>query len=436
MVRKLILVAVVLLAGCSQSLTTQGRKFVEQGEYDRAIEAFYSEIARNPQSVDAWRELGIAYYEQGNLEKAEDALKQANGIKPDARANTYMGLIYEKQQMYDPAITAYGIALSLDPGGKTEKLIRIHLDQLVIKNIEQEVAQALTDEASIDVARIAPTTIAVVDFDGSHLPADLAPVARGLAEFTAADLGKVNSLDVVDRMKIDVILNELKLSESGAVDQSSAPRLGRLLGSYRLVTGSVLELGAEGIRMDGAIVTTTDSSIAIADPAEGQLANIFKVQKDFVFNIIDELGITLTAEERDAISEVPTESYLAFLAYCRGRDYQRRGFHRDAQAAFQQAQSEDAGFTEAGAAGDMVADGLEFGGGEYSFDGFEGSLTQEMDIPDLGADLGARLSSIPGALGVDPSAVVRRLTEEPPRIDGKTTVIIRGDIGGGNTDAN
>ena len=86
MVRKLILVAVVLLAGCSQSLTTQGRKFVEQGEYDRAIEAFYSEIARNPQSVDAWRELGIAYYEQGNLEKAEDALKQANGIKASMKS--------------------------------------------------------------------------------------------------------------------------------------------------------------------------------------------------------------------------------------------------------------------------------------------------------------------------------------------------------------
>ncbi len=428
MTKKLILIAVVLLAGCSQNLTTQGRKLVEQGEYDKAIEAFYAEISDRPQSATAWRELGVAYYEKGDLNKAEDALMQSNGIKPDARANLYMGMIFEKQEMYDRAIDAYGVSLSLDPGGKTKKIIRAHLDRLMVKNMEQEVSQALTNEASIDVSHIAPSTIAVVDFDGSHLSPDLQPIARGLAEFTAADLAKVASLDIVDRMKIDVILKELKLSGSDLVDQSTAPRLGRLLGSYRLVTGSVLGLGEEGIRLDGAVVSTADSASLMTQPAEGRLANIFKVQKDFVFSVIDQLGITLTADERNAIAEVPTESYLAFLAYCRGRDYQRRGFYRDAQASFNQAESEDAGFTEAGAQSEAVGGDLMLGGGEYSFDGFEGAVVSELDPPQLSSGLEGRLTSIPTSLGVTPSSTFRRPVTRPPVVDATVVVTIRGDL--------
>ena len=77
------------------------------------------------------------------------------------------------------------------------------------------------------------------------------------------------------------------------------------------------------------------------------MKNFFKVQKDFVFKIIDSLDITLTQAERDAIEEIPTESYLAFMAYCRGLDYKSRGMYRDANDAFQQAADEDNNFDDA-----------------------------------------------------------------------------------------
>ena len=131
--------ALLLLVGCSQTMYSQGRKLVDEGQYDRAIDAFYQEIAGNPQSMRAWRELGVAFYEQGDMEKAEDALKQANNIEPHPRTNLYLGLIYEKQAMVDRAIRAYGTALSLDPGGDTEYLIRANLDSLISERVKQEV---------------------------------------------------------------------------------------------------------------------------------------------------------------------------------------------------------------------------------------------------------------------------------------------------------
>ena len=64
---------------------------------------------------------------------------------------------------------------------------------------------------------------------------EMAPLAKGFAEFTAIDLAKVKSLRVIDRLKIDMILDELQLSASGAVDPSTAPRMGKLLGSKHLM---------------------------------------------------------------------------------------------------------------------------------------------------------------------------------------------------------
>jgi len=206
----------------------------------------------------------------------------------------------------------------------------------------------LANEAGIDVDTIPENTIAVVDFDNTHLPPDMAPISKGLAEFTALDLGKVASLRVVDRMKIDAIMGELKLSSSKYADPSTAPRMGRLVGSRRIVTGSLLGIGDKTIQLDGAVVNTRDSSTAVTGAMEGDLDKIFAVEKSLVFKVIDNLGIALTAEERDAIEKIPTESYLAFMAYCRGLEYKSQGMYEAARQEFRQAQQEDNGFQEAG----------------------------------------------------------------------------------------
>ncbi|MBU2652423.1 MAG: tetratricopeptide repeat protein, partial [Bacteroidetes bacterium] len=337
----LLAAAALLLAGCSQSLLKQGVSASEQGEYTRAVSLFYQEISANPQSVEAWTGLGKAFFELGNFEKSEDALHQANNIRPDAQATLYLGMIFEKRGDTDKAMEAYTQSLSLDPGGKTRNLIRAHLDYLVGQNIHKEVKNALANEEKIDVDSIPANTVAVADFDASKLSPEMAPIARGLAEFTAIDLAKVKQLRVVDRLKIDVIQQELALSASGMVDPSSAPRVGKLLGSRHLVTATVLGLGNDDVRLDGVVVNTADSSANRTETSEGQLQKVFALQKDFVFRVIDDLGITLTAEERDAIKQVPTESFLAFLAYSRGLEAQSEGRMNDAEAAYNQATAAD-----------------------------------------------------------------------------------------------
>jgi tetratricopeptide (TPR) repeat protein len=422
------LAASLVLIGCAQSLTSQGRQMVEQGNYDSAIDLYYRQIAANPASAELWRELGVAFYEKGDLAKAEDALKQANAMMPDARANLYLGLINEKRDNIDQALDAYRAALGAEPAGETKNLIQARIDFLMRQRVQRDVARALQNESALKTQQIPTNTIAVSDFDGSLLDPQTAPVARGLADFTAADLAKVKSLTVVDRMKIDVILNELKLSSTGLVDKASAPRLGRLIGSYHLVTGSLLGLGEDKIRLDGAVVNTTDSTTAPTQTSEGNLQQLFRIEKAFVFQILDDLGIQPTAEERDAISKVPTESYLAFLAYSRGLQHERDGQWGQAEAAYNQAAAEDPAFSLASGRAQTIAAGLSMGGPDQSVTSFENALGPALASPGGGPGLDGRLAATSRMSGLTPDGRGRGDIIFPPVIGGSTSVVITGDL--------
>jgi len=434
MSRILVILAALVMVGCSQSLYTQGGKLVDQGKYDKAVEMFYNEIQANPKSAHAWRELGVAFYKKGDLEQAEEALKRANSIRPDVRTSLYIGLTYEKQENYGKAIDAYRASLSLKPRGDAKNTIQARLDLLISRRIKEEVSRALEHEGDIDVQTIPENTVGVVDFDNTHLPPELAPIGKGLAEFTAIDLAKVHSLRVVDRLKINMILDELKLSSSQYADPAFAPRVGRLLGSHHIITGSVLGIGDDAIRLDGALVNTRDSSAEMTDPTEGAVVKFFKVQKDFVFKVVDKLGVTLTAEERDAIEKVPTESYLSFLAYCRGLDYKSRGMFTEAHREFQHASQEDKGFAEAQAQAEALSyaptAAMEEAG---SFERFESQMTSQSDEDLLsdGLDRFQASTVINSGFITDLGALDRfGNTPDSPtrRTDKNGTVIIRGNL--------
>jgi len=429
MIRKLLPVMIVLLAaGCSQSLYMQGRHLTEQGEYDQAIALLYDEIRANPESADAWRELGIAYYKKGELAKAEDALKQAHHIRPDSRINLYFGMIHERRQEWDMAVRAYSTALNLEPDRDTKNLVRAHLDQLMAMKFRREAIQVVADENNIKADTIPQNTVAVIEFDGKALPPELAPLGLGLAEFTSIDLAKISSLRVIDRLKIDVLLDELKLGETKSVDPASAPRVGRMLGSRRIITGSVLSAGDNKIRLDGAIVSTTSSETELPPSTEGSLDDFFRIQKEFVFKVIDKMGVTLLPDERDAIMEIPTESYLAFMAYCRGLDFKRRGMLQAAEREFNQAADEDPNFGDAGRQAGSLAAAASVGGpgGEYSLESFEGTVDSRTAGDAGGSGTDTRIVTVIENSGIIPQRQIHRGPNVQPTISRDGTVIIRG----------
>jgi TolB-like protein len=71
-----------------------------------------------------------------------------------------------------------------------------------------------------------------------------APTVFGtyLAEELVTDLVNTGNLDLVERSTLDKVFGELKLSESGAIDPSTAKQVGKLTGADAIVTGTITDL--------------------------------------------------------------------------------------------------------------------------------------------------------------------------------------------------
>ncbi|MBK8702494.1 MAG: tetratricopeptide repeat protein [Saprospiraceae bacterium] len=63
--------------------------YAEQGNYDKAEDAFIDLIEKDPLDADAWYELGFLYYDAGFTEDADLCLAVIQEIDPDYPFNSY-----------------------------------------------------------------------------------------------------------------------------------------------------------------------------------------------------------------------------------------------------------------------------------------------------------------------------------------------------------
>lgn len=99
------------------------------------------------------------------------------------------------------------------------------------------------------VAIAATPRIAVVDFD-SHQYAGELPGAQ-LADYVVDELVNHNLFDVIEREKLNSIMQELNFGASGFVNAGSAAKIGNMLGATHLMTGRVISVEREVQSMQG-----------------------------------------------------------------------------------------------------------------------------------------------------------------------------------------
>src|SRR5689334_25425235 len=92
-------------------------------------------------------------------------------------------------------------------------------------------------------------TIAIAYFDNNTGNAELDPLRKGLADMLITDLGNVGSLQIVERDKLNQVLDEIKLSQSKFIDPRTAQKLGKGLAAEYIMTGSYV-LRGDSLRVD------------------------------------------------------------------------------------------------------------------------------------------------------------------------------------------
>lgn len=197
------------------------------------------------------------------------------------------------------------------------------------------------------VAPARAATLAVLPLDEGSGSAEHEGLGRAVAGMLVADLSGVERLTLVERARLEALLSEIELSESGYVDEATAQRLGKGVGAEWVLLGSWSQVG-DTFALDARVVSTEQGTVVAAAKADGPVDDFVSVEKSLVMDLLEGLEVALSSSEQRAIwSEAPTEDFEAFTAWGEGLSAEVEGQLEEAEAAYRRALEADPSFEQA-----------------------------------------------------------------------------------------
>lgn len=313
------------------------------------IPALEARAARRPGDVETAVLLGAAYRDAGRAGDAARVLADAHARAPrDERTVLLLGLAWEDQGELARARELYETFERAGVSRRVRGQLRDRLALLERRGRQAEVRAAVAREAELAATPPREGTVAVFPFLFSGGDESLRPLERALAEFLVTDLSQTGRLDVVERARVQLLLDEIAMGETGRMDPATAARGGRLLGAEHVVQGrlggteAALEMEVRVART-GAAGAGTGQAVG----RRGGLRQLIEMQKELALGIYQRLGVNLTPAERELVLRRPTENLQAVLAYGRGLEAADAGDFARAADHFTQAATLDPGFAAA-----------------------------------------------------------------------------------------
>ena len=351
-----LLLFLVLLGGCAASRYGSAERYLKRREYDKALRAYLMLLEPHVREgkryiyydKEAVTGVGIVYWYMKRYETAAKVFQAV--VAKDCnfgKALFYLGMSLEGLGREDEAIKTYRRyyrTASYDP---YRQAMRGRLDWLVRWKVSLEIEQALQNEAQLQVAGFPEMSVAVLYFLNLSEDSQWEPLQKGLAEMMITDLSQIEELKVIERLRLNKLMEELRLGASGIVDDETAPRVGKLLGSRTLVKGSYMVMSDLKMTLDAGIYKIDKPYFTETSNFEGNLSRLFRMEKELVLRIVDYFGIVLTPQQRERILKIPTENMMAFMSYCQGLDALDQGDFKRAEGHFRNAIRLDRDFTMA-----------------------------------------------------------------------------------------
>lgn len=340
----------LILIGCTPGRYTVADRYMKENNYQSALEE-YIRIAEMNNTLSMSRDVHaltgamIAYYKIGNYKKSFAISKQILSIeKYNSSAIFYAGMNLEmlnKQTLAKRVFRFYTVLSRFDP---YYKLIKAKFKKLVQDEMEKRAQMAIKMENSISMDQIDKNTVAILYFLNVMDDPEWSTLSKGLAEIMITDFSQVKSLKVLERIYLQKLIEEMQLGMSGLTDETTVPRMGRLMKANNLINGAFTIKAGKDLIITSNLLDVTSSKNVITKEFSGAVGNLFGIEKEIVFAAIDHLGIQLTDEERKNIGKHATQNFNAFRAFCRGLDQYDLGDYSTAMMYFQDAIKLDPNF--------------------------------------------------------------------------------------------
>jgi TolB-like protein len=192
---------------------------------------------------------------------------------------------------------------------RTSRLLALVLGSLLVP--------LLTAHAGADSKRV----VAVLYFDNNTGDGSLDVLQKGFADMMVTDLSSVSQLQLVEREKLQQIIDEQKLQHGKYFDPKTAVKLGQLVGAQYAVTGSFQAVEPQ-LRIDIRLLEIGTSKVLLADKVTGLKNQLFELQQQLVSRFVAGLALKLPEPPR-LKSRAPDVDTL--LSYSKGIDLVDQG---------------------------------------------------------------------------------------------------------------
>jgi TolB-like protein len=217
--------------------------------------------------------------------------------------------------------------------------------QVITEGVKLWAKEALQQEKALKTTA-APNTLAVLYFHNKTGWSKLDLLQKGVTLMLITDLSKIKEIKVLERVKIQALVEELDLGVSGVVEAKTAPRVGRLLGAQHLVGGDIVKGKMEDFQLKSDLLKVPTERVFGQAMVEGKLlSDLFRMEKDLLFEIIRLLSIEISPKQRKELEQPLTTSLEALRYLLQGIEYSDLGDYVKANESYDKALQEDPGLT-------------------------------------------------------------------------------------------
>ncbi len=177
----------------------------------------------------------LTYFKAKDWDQAKQAFQKIQTNSPNnAISHYYLGLIALEQDNPEKTIQHWEKYVELAPKEAEKNDVPSNLAFLKKNNLDKEVKTALDLEAQMSEQPPEPNSVAVFSFNNKS-DKKYNAFAKGITALVITDLSKVPNLKVLERQKMQYILNEIALSKTKLTDEKTMIRAGKIMKAEKLI---------------------------------------------------------------------------------------------------------------------------------------------------------------------------------------------------------
>jgi len=178
--------------------------------------------------------------------------------------------------------------------------------------------------AAAQESQPAQRTVAVLYFDNNSLARreEMEPLRKGLADMFITEFSKIQQFQVVERTNLDQILEEMKLGQSGVLDNNAAQQVGKMLGAQNLLLGSYMLMLDGKLRIDARLVETETGVTLKAEQETDSPKNLSAMVDNLVTKSLQTMKVRPSEDETRLLRQKENKNFEASLYFSRGLEYE------------------------------------------------------------------------------------------------------------------